>query len=239
MSRSRSEPSSETLCLQRCWGQGTVTQPRWQHPLPSHHPARCHHAIPTWASRPEPGLLPPRAGHRGQVAPGVQGRGRLRPTAPPPLLLLLAPGPVWATRRGSEMRRPAARSELPPTGCGTHGATAPRGHHPRVSPAGGRGGLSGEETARSHLFLADKPLCPSSVCQPPASPGPSAGQPVPPAAAGSCVPRARARHARLPATNTALSSALSPHHPGPIPSSVSPFPHLLSLHLSTVPLSQP
>lgn len=183
VSRSRSEPSSETLRLQHCWGQGTVTQPRRQHPLPAHRPARCHHPIPTWASRPEPGLLPPRAGHRGQMAPGVQGRGRLRPTAPPPLLLLLAPGPAWATRRGSEMRRPAAHSELPPTGCGIHRATAPRGH-PWVSEAGGQGGLPAEETARSHLFLAEKPLCPSSVCQPPASPGPSAGQPVPPADAG-------------------------------------------------------
>lgn len=130
-SRSRSEPLSETLRLQRCWGQGTGTS----HPAPVAAPsartprARCHHAIPTWASRPEPGLLPPCAGHRGQMAPGVRGRGRLLPTAPPPLLLLLAPGPAWATRRGSEMRRPAARWELPPAGCGSHRASVPRGHH--------------------------------------------------------------------------------------------------------------
>lgn len=213
-SRSRSEPSSETLRLQHCWGQGTVTQPRWQHPLPAHRPARCHHAIPTWASRPEPGLLPPRAGHRGQMAPGVQGRGRLLPTAPPPLLLLLAPGPAWATRRGSEMRRPAAHSELPPTGCGTHLASAPRGH-PRVSAAGGRSGLPGEETARSHLFLADKPLCPSSVCQPPARPGPSAGQPVPPAARWLVCP---------PSLGTPRSAA--GHHHGSVLSTVPSSPRL-------------
>lgn len=213
-SRSRSEPSSETLRLQHCWGQGTVTQPRWQHPLPAHHPARCHRAIRTWASRPEPGLLPPRAGHRGQMAPGVQGRGRLLPTAPPPLLLLLAPGPAWATRRGSEMRRPAAHSELPPTGCGTHLASAPRGH-PGCQRLGA-GAASRERKQHVPTSSWQTNHCARAVsASPPARPGPSAGQPVPPAARWLVCP---------PSLGTPRSAA--GHHHGSVLSTVPSSPRL-------------
>lgn len=51
MSRSRSEPWSETPRLQHCWGQGTVTQPRGSNPCP-------HTALPA-ATAPS---LPGRAG---------------------------------------------------------------------------------------------------------------------------------------------------------------------------------
>lgn len=203
VSRSRSEPCSETLRLQHCRGQGTVTQPRWQHPLPAHHPARCHRAIPTWASRPEPGLLPPRAGHRGQVAPGVQGKGGCGPRL---LLRSSSSSPrALCGRPGVEVKcggRRLARSFLL-RGVGPTVPQRPEATHgcQRL----GAGAASRERKQRVPTSSWQRNRCGRAVSASPLpAPGHlqgSRGHPLPLAR----VSPAWARRARLTATSTALS----------------------------------
>lgn len=170
--RSRSEAVGETPRLPTGdRGQSGLPWPCSSTPLPACCPTQCNHGH-SYLDKPT------RAGAAAvkSWSPGPNGSwgarqgGWLQPTAPPPLLLLLARGPAWATRAparcGSETQQPLARLMLPPTGHGTTRVTLPRGH-PRVPPAGGCGGLSGEETAHTQLFLAEKPLCPGSTYQSP------------------------------------------------------------------------
>lgn len=187
VSGSRSEAVGETPRLPTGdRGQSSLPWPCSSTPLPACCPTQCNHGH-SYLDKPS------RAGAAAveSWSPGPNGSwgarqgGWLQPTAPPPLLLLLlARGPVWATRAparcGSETQQPTGSLDAsshrtrdhtchttswPPTGATSWGLRWPPRRGNSTSPA-----LPGRETTvpRQHLPVPchlQGSRCPCAACQ--------------------------------------------------------------------------